>query len=98
LRYPLPGVGKAGRKLFPDIEAEEILRSAAAAMLDWWDEWRERPFTDTEEELILELDAALEQYQEQLAERVRRLEATDDPEAPDKGGSGPDLLLAVVTS
>ena len=55
------------------------------------------PFAGTEEELILELDAALEQYQEQLAARVRRLEATNDPESPDTGGSsGSDLLLAVV--
>jgi len=59
-------------------------------------ERRQTPFTDTEAWLIFERSGVLRQYQEQLAERVRRLQLAEDKEAADKAGNGSDLLLTTT--
>lgn len=56
-----------------------------------------RPFTDTEEWLIVERSGVLQRYQDQLAERVRRLQVAEREEARDKAGSGSDSLLTVIS-
>jgi hypothetical protein len=61
------------------------------------DQRRQRPFTDTEEWLIVERSGVLERYQDQLAERVRGLQVAEREEARDKAGSGSDLLLTVIS-
>jgi len=55
------------------------------------------PFTDTEEELILQRSAALQQYQEQLAVRVQQLQATESADARDEAVGGSDVALDFVT-
>ena len=67
---------------------------------DWVRQWRERrqiPFTDTEAWLIIERSGVLQHYQDQLAERVGRLQLAECEEARDKAGSGSDLLLTVIS-
>jgi len=53
-------------------------------------------FPEIEAELILQRSATLQQYQEQLAERVRRLQVGENREARYKGSSASDVLLAFV--
>jgi hypothetical protein len=61
------------------------------------DQRGQRPFTDTEEWLIVERFGVLQRYQDQLAERLRRLQVAEREEARDKAGSGSDLLLTVIS-
>lgn len=111
MRYPLARVRRRGRGPFTDDEWELILRIYDMIrhypdLLDelaerWLDRIadryrRRRLFTDDEEAFIIERAGVLEQYQDQLAQRVRRLQAAKDQEALDKAGSGSDLLLTVA--
>ena len=82
------------------IRHPELLDRRAGELLDQLaDRWRHwKQLTDDEAAFILERSAALQQYQEQLAERVRRLQATEHQESEAKLGSGSDLLLAVLSS
>src|SRR5262249_13738860 len=114
MRYPLAAVRRRGRGPFTDAEWEFILRvydtiRHSPELLDRRvDEFldqlagrrhRWRRFANDEAEWILETFAAVQQYQERLAERVRRLETAEDEKALDEAGSGrgSDLLLAVLT-
>lgn len=104
-------VRRRGRGPFTDAEWEsilgvydmirycpELLDRRADELLDQLaDRWRRRrQFTDDEAAFILDRLVAVQQYQERLAERVRRLEAAEDQKALDKAGSGSDLLLTVI--
>ncbi len=57
-------------------------------------ETRQELNADTEVELILERHAALQRYQELLAERVRRLQATEKEVLPADAG---DVVRNYVT-
>ena len=86
-----------GRGTFGDIDVELILRCMRLQALTArrrLRHWSRRPFTDAEAALILERSAALQQYQEQLAERMGPLQPAE--EARDKASSGSDLLHAVM--
>ena len=112
LRYPLAAVRRRGRGPFTEAEWEFILRvydtirlcpelidRQADELLDQLADIRRRwkRFADDEAEWILERFAAVQQYQERLAERVRRLEAAEDQKALDEASRRSDLLLAVLT-
>src|SRR5215472_15057018 len=111
MRYPLASMRRRGRGPFTDDEWELILRVYDTIrhypdLLDdfaerWFDQVADRYrrcrlFTDDEVAFILERAGVLEQYQDRLAERVRRLQAAEDQKALDKAGSGSNLLLAVI--
>src|SRR5215470_831700 len=112
MRYPLAAVRRRGRGPFTEAEREFILRvydtirlcpelidRQADELLDQLADIRRRwkRFADDEAEWILERFAAVQQYQERLAERVRRLEAAEDQKALDEASGRSDLLLAVLT-
>jgi len=113
LSYALASVRKSGRGPFTDDEWALVLRLWRYAvefnrrveqMLDQPADWvrqrrepRHIPFTDTEAWLIIERSGVLQYYQDQLAERVRRLQVAEREEATDEAGSGPDSLLTVIS-
>jgi len=112
MRYPLAAVRRRGRGPFTEAEWEFILRvydtirlcpelidRQADELLDQLADIRRRwkRFADDEAEWIPERFAAVQQYQERLAERVRRLEAAEDQKALDEASRRSDLLLAVLT-
>lgn len=51
-----------------------------------------QPFTDTEAQLILEREMAWQRYQEMLAEKVWRLQPSEDGEAKDKAAGASNVV------
>jgi len=84
-------------------QADDVFGHPVDQVVEELAEWvrerrRERPFTDTEEALIVERYAAVQRYQDRLAERVRRLQVAESETVSDKASSGSDLLLTVISS
>jgi len=76
----------------------DLLDELAEKGLDQLAEWvrRRRQFAGDEAPFILERLAAVQQYQERLVEKVRRLQAIEDQRALDEASIGSDLLLTVI--